>query len=333
LKILQQAEKTYMQSLKIDPSKINGFNILEERLFEQFSDVEGITREICGYLMDAAGKRIRPQLILHSGLTFSHVNDDLLNAAIAAELIHMASLVHDDVIDESSLRRSKPSINIVWDNNCAVLCGDYLFAKAFSILADRKLSTALGLMVEAIQSMCQGELEQANDKFNYTIDIDKYYTRIARKTAIFLQCCCKAGAAIGGASENQINSIGDYGLNLGFAFQIIDDILDFCGDVEAMGKPIGEDLSQGNITLPVLLLLQNKSYGNWIKNLIIEREFSKDNIKKICEVLKESGAIEEAYMIASEHIQKAKECLNLLPESEDTAFLYELTDMLESRMN
>lgn len=328
-----QIQESKMQSCKIEAVKIDGYDILEKRLAEHLSDSTGTVREMCTYTMNAGGKRIRPQLVLHCGLIFSHTKDELLDTAVSAELIHMASLVHDDIIDKSPVRRNRQSVNKRWDNHYAVLCGDYLFAKAFSILADQKLSVPLKLMVDSIQNMCVGEIEQAGDKFNIEMGFDRYYDRIAKKTAIFIMNCCKAGAFVGGANQCEISLVGDYGLNLGLAFQIIDDILDFSGDADKIGKPVGEDLSQGNITLPVLLVMKDRKYGNRLNEMLLKDGITAETIPVVTQFLYESGAIGDSFKVAGSFINKAKECLRELPKTSHTGFLAEMADILESRMN
>jgi len=306
---------------------------LENRLMDALSDSEGPIREMCAHILKAGGKRIRPLIVLYSGMLFSELSQNLMDAAVAAELIHMASLVHDDIVDNSLLRRNRPSVNKIWGNEYAVLCGDYLFARAFGILSEKKLMKSMGFMVEAITNMCHGEIHQAGDRFNSNVNIESYYIRIAKKTAIFLQSCAKSGASIGGADDKDIEIIGEYGLNVGYAFQIIDDILDFCGEVDVMGKEKYEDLKQGNITLPVILLMNKDEYRNWLLKTINSRRFNDDDIDKICNALKESGVLDESSEIAASHINKAIKCLDVLPKSNYTDFLYSLADMLQSRIN
>ena len=226
LNIAYKQNDTGFQSVKFDAEQIPGIEAIEIELYNSLSGSQGTMREMCSHILNAGGKRIRPLLVLHSGLGFGTMSNHLVKAAVAAELIHMASLVHDDIIDNSSLRRSRPSINKIWGNQFAVLCGDYLFSKAFGIMSSNRLMRSMDLMVEAIQNMCEGEIVQAGERFNPLISQERYYEIIGMKTAIFLSCCCKSGAAISGATKLQVHMMGEYGLHLGYAFQIIDDILD-----------------------------------------------------------------------------------------------------------
>jgi heptaprenyl diphosphate synthase len=305
--------------------------IINDELERILADSQGVIREMCVHLLTAGGKRIRPLLVLHSGLIFSSLKPDLLYAAVAVELVHMASLVHDDIIDESNLRRNSPSVNKVWGNHAAVLGGDYLFAKAFSVLAENNLIRNLNLTVQAIQEMCHGEIIQAAEKFNPDLNLESYYKRIAKKTAILLQCACKSGAIVGGADETQIALLGEYGLHMGYAFQIGDDILDFYGDAVIMGKPKQEDLIQGNLTLPVILLLNHPQYREWIRGIVINKQFDDENLKRVAQILKESGIIRKSFEIAVSHIDKAKRNLDSLPKSQSRKYLEDLADQLTAR--
>ena len=304
-------------------------DLIEIAIEKSLSGNKGAICDMCNHMVKAGGKRIRPLLVLYSGLVFSGLTDELINASVAAELIHMASLAHDDIIDNSNFRRSKPSVNHLWGNHFSVLCGDYLFARAFGILSGGRLLQSLDMMIEAIENMCEGEILQAENKFKPDMDTATYYKQIAGKTAVFFQCCCKSGASIGCASHNQINAIGEYGLNMGIAFQIIDDILDFRGNTKAMGKPVGEDLRQGVITLPVILLLNDVKYGSLVKDMISNRRIETGDIETINNLLDETGAIDEAFAIAGSYIDKARASLHILPQSDFTRFMDSLPDMLQ----
>lgn len=303
--------------------------LIEAGIEKVLSSSEGTICDMCRHMVKAGGKRIRPLLVLYSGLVFSGLSDELADASVAAELIHMASLAHDDIIDNSDFRRSKPSVNSLWGNHFGVLCGDYLFAKAFGILSGGRLLKSLDFMIEAIENMCMGEIIQAENRFRHDMDIDTYYKQIAGKTAVFFQCCCKSGASIGCTDEKHIKALGEYGLNIGLAFQIIDDIMDFNGNAKAMGKPVGEDLRQGIVTLPVILLINDNNYSRPVKEMLRRQKLENRDIETVNNMLTESGAIDKAFGIARSHIDKARKCLQILPQSEYTVFLHTLPDMLQ----
>jgi heptaprenyl diphosphate synthase len=292
---------------------------------------DGVVRDLCTHIAASGGKRMRPQLVLRSGLLFSRINARMLGAAVAAELIHMASLIHDDVIDRSALRRGRPSANSLWGCHAAVLCGDWLFARAFGILSGRGLAGCLALMSEAIGVMCRGEILQAGNIRNLDIGLDEYYAQISAKTARLLECCCRCGALAAGADASAQRALGEFGQNLGMAFQITDDILDLAGDPRLMGKPAGEDLRQGVATLPVILLLRHAGYGAQARDRITSARFSPEDMAALNAMLDASGAIEEARGIASAFIDAAKRSLAGLPDSESKAFLLELASSLGQR--
>lgn len=308
----------------------NGLELVEKGIRDAIAGSEGIVRDMCAHIAGSGGKRIRPQLVLHCGLAFSLVNKSMIQAAVAAELIHMASLVHDDIIDRSDLRRGSPSVNKLWGNHAAVLCGDWLFAKAFGILASIGVGPCMGYMVDAIQAMCHGEVLQAMNIGNVEIDANTYFSQISKKTAKLLEGCCKCGASTGGGNTAEIRALGGFGLNIGVSFQIIDDILDFRGNSGTMGKPKGEDLGRGVVTLPVIFLLQDGKYGPDARKLLAGG-IGDGEFQTILQMLETSGAIEKAYLVAVAYIESAQACLDLLPDSQSKIILYEIASSLMKR--
>lgn len=290
--------------------------MVELELKKTLSEAKGPVGEMCRHILSAGGKRIRPLLVIYSGLMRGSMSKDLIKAAEAAELIHMASLVHDDIIDEAGLRRGRPSLNSIYGKHSAVLCGDYLFARAFGILAENRLIKSMDQMVRAIENMCSAELVQAATLFKLNQTIDDYYKRIAGKTAIFFECCCKSGAYVAGAPDGERELLGEYGLHLGFAFQIMDDVLDFSGDEKMLGKPVCGDLTAGIISLPVLYLLESASHGNWAGELISRGEISAESAGEITEVLKREKFLDRARDTAAMHAERAVACLSGFPDCE-----------------
>lgn len=305
--------------------------LVEKGINTSIGKSEGLVHEMCASIASSGGKRIRPQLVLQSGVAFSAANAKMVDAAVAAELIHMASLVHDDVIDQSGLRRGMPSVNRQWGNHAAVLCGDWLFAQAFALLSGKGLAGCMHVMVDAIQSMCQGELIQAANQYNLNVGFDTYIEAISMKTAKLLESCCKAGALSGNADASGVQALGEFGLNIGIAFQIIDDILDFQGCSAKTGKPKDEDLRQGIITLPIIVLLKDAKYGGQARELLSCGDFSDELLATINEMLYASDSIEVARQIASSYIDKAQRCLEALPKSESVTILHNMASLLRQR--
>ena len=313
--------------------EISGIDEVEKGLYSAVSDGHGTTYEICTGLIGSGGKRIRPLLVLCAAQCFGPIKPAVIHTAVACELIHMASLVHDDIIDESALRRNKPSVNAQIGNQSSVLVGDYLFAKAFEVLSNNNLLDSMNLVVEAIREMCDGEIAQANNLFNLKQTMEDYYNRIYKKTGILMAACCQAGAAAGGANMEQTRALRLYGTNLGYAFQIIDDILDFTGDKKMLGKPVGSDLKEGNITLPILKLIEQREYKTWLEELFYKKDINPDNFKEVLRVLEDSYAIQESYLEAEKCIDKAKSALDEVEDSEFKMLLTTLADQVLNRKN
>lgn len=328
-------EVTAKNNKILDISTLNypGISEVEEELKFVLYKSEGLIRDMCMSLLKSGGKRLRPLMVINSSLCFSDLNASIVETAVAAELIHMASLVHDDIIDVSESRRGMRTINSFFGNHAAVLTGDFLFAEAFSMLSSYKLIKSMGYLVAAIREMCDGEIKQAGDKFKTGVTISDYFNRIAKKTGILISSCCSAGAAAANASDSYIEAMNGFGMNVGYAFQIMDDILDFTGDPKKLGKPTGIDLKDGNITLPVILLLQDNYYGLWVKKIIEKQDISKCEIGYISELLNKTGAIKKSCEIARECINKAKSNISIIPSSIYKDILNEIADNVITREN
>ncbi|HZK25667.1 MAG TPA: polyprenyl synthetase family protein [Oscillospiraceae bacterium] len=277
------------------------------------------------------GKRLRPALVLLCGSFYPVGQSKLVDAATAAELIHTASLVHDDIIDHASLRRGRPTISATWGTQQAVLYGDFLFARAFSILTEHGLASILGKMTRAISLMCEGEIEQSSRLFNCQLQEDDYFDYIYKKTAYFLSACCAAGAEVCGLPQEFSQCLATFGLQLGQAFQLIDDLLDITSDSKTTGKPVLQDLREGYLTLPLIKLVQHPDYGWRAQQIIAEKRFVPENLDFICQSLHDSGIIKETYEKARALILQAKENLTQLPLKPARVLLARLADYVVSR--
>ena len=323
------AKRDFQSEPSLKDKSGQGFSelaLVESKLAEILGKANGIIKDTCTTLLHSGGKRIRPLLTLHSGMCFGPLKNTTIYAAVAAELIHMASLIHDDVIDNSNLRRGHKTINSRYGNQVAVLTGDYLFAEAFHILSTHQLLQSMSYLVEAIQAMCDGEVNQAGEQFSTIIDSEMYFARIAKKTGILLASCCKAGAATAGATQEEITLLGNFGLNLGFVYQIVDDILDFTANSATAGKPVGADMQNGNITLPVVFLMENRLYGHWIKEIIQTRKIGTEEFAKIRQVLLATDSLEKAFVTAQNFAEKAISSLTQIPPSPSKTHLIKLTE-------
>jgi Geranylgeranyl pyrophosphate synthase len=323
-----------LPSLKAnDKTQFSELLLVESKLQEVLGKADGIIKNTCLSLLNSGGKRIRPLLTITSGMCFSRLNNNMIDAAVATELIHMASLIHDDIIDNSSTRRNRPTVNSLLGNNAAVLTGDFIFAEAFNILATGQLLPCMNFLVKAIKEMCDGEVNQAAEQFNPAVTIDNYFSRIAQKTGFLLAACCKSGAIAAGANDEDIHIMGEYGLNLGYAFQIIDDVLDFTGSEHLTGKPVGVDIASGNITLPIILLMEEPLYADWLKNLLQTRHVTASDLDNICKALTKTNSLTKANKIAGQCIDKAKSYLNSVPASRYKTDLLNLADQIRNRQS
>ncbi len=272
--------------------------------------------ELLGYALNSAGKRIRPVLTLLAGKLYEHNREHLLNMAAAVEVMHTATLVHDDAIDKSETRRGKPTVNRRWGDEKAVLVGDYLFAEAGALTASTGNQRAIELFAETLKTISYGELNQAFSAFNFRQSREQYIVRVARKTAALFRMATESGAVLSRAPAGSIEVLIDYGYNLGIAFQVVDDILDFTGTEEELGKPVGSDLTQGTITLPVLLLRQKYPVDARLTALVGAEHYDAPLVKAVVDMVRQSASvIAECYRVADGYCARACRDLRLLPES------------------
>jgi len=302
---------------------------VEDKL-KSISEVEfSHLSELLGYIL-TGGKAIRPVLTLLCGKFYKYNLDRLLPMATAVELLHIATLAHDDAIDNSMVRRGRPTINCLWGQDRAVLLGDYLFAKAGELTATTKNLRVIMLFAQTLETISSGELNQSHNAFNLEQTRENYLQRISSKTASLFVLATESGAALSQAPEKSIKILNEYGYNLGIAFQIVDDILDFTGTEEEMGKPIGSDLTQGTLTLPAMLFLERYPEDNPVKKLF-QKEDKEKNIRLAIELIGNSPVIKESYDVAAEYCFKACRNLNLLPDNPSRQALLDIANYIIRR--
>lgn len=284
------------------------------------------------HLFDAGGKRIRPAIVLlASRATMPDFQPTERHRRLAeiTEMIHTASLVHDDVIDEADLRRNVETVNNLFDNKIAVLAGDFLFAQSSWYLANLDNLQVVKLLSEVIRDFAEGEILQGLNRFDASISTDDYLDKSYYKTASLMANSAKAAGVLSGAKPEITENLYSYGRNLGLAFQIVDDILDFTASAEVLGKPAAADLASGILTIPVLYALKQQPY----LEILIEREFAEPNdITKALELINNSDGIDRARQLAYDHAQKAAASLDCLAPSPSKNALHELTDYVVSRI-
>lgn len=277
------------------------------------------------------GKVIRPTLNLLSGKFYKYNIDDLLPMATASELLHIATLVHDDAVDRADMRRGRETINKLWGLERAVILGDFLFARAGEFTAATGDLRAVRLFAQTLDTISSAELRQGFSAFRLEQTYEDYIKRIAGKTAALFAMATESGAILSQAPEEAIQRLKEYGYNLGITFQIVDDILDFVSTEKEMGKPVASDLAQGIVTLPSLLLMQKYPQDNPVKRLFKNEGDKQQNIDRAVEMVRDCGFIEESYRLADDY--KAEACRNLeeLPDNPSRQALLALADYVVRR--
>ncbi|CAG9623611.1 heptaprenyl diphosphate synthase component II [Sutcliffiella rhizosphaerae] len=289
----------------------NDIQIIEDELVATIQSERELLQEASLHLLQAGGKRIRPVFVLLAAKFGDYNIQKIKNVAVALELIHMASLVHDDVIDDAELRRGKPTIKSKWNNRIAMYTGDYIFARSLELMTSVENIHAHRILSRTIVELCRGEIEQIRDKYNFDQNLRTYLLRIKRKTAILIAVSCQLGAISANVPEHIHKSLYWFGYYVGMSFQITDDILDFTSTEKELGKPAGSDLLQGNITLPVLFAMENPVINSKIRQ--ISEQSTPDDIQYLIKEIKESDAITRSFALSDRYLQKAFKELDKLP--------------------
>ncbi len=273
-------------------------------------------------LLQAGGKRIRPALVVLSAMCGTYDRDHTIPAAMAVEITHAATLVHDDVIDRSPTRRGRPTVAASLGDEPAIVIGDFYFAKAYHYASYQVTPQVVDILANAVMEICAGEVRQQAIRYRYSTSVDEYMQRIEAKTAALLAACCDIGGLLGGLDLDQRASLREYGRSLGLAFQIADDVLDYLSTEGEVGKPIGHDIVEGFATLP-LMLSPVKLEDN--------RKLDEDEARRIVDEVRNSQGPQRALEMARHHADSAREKLKVLSTSEATATLASLADYVVSR--
>lgn len=282
-------------------------------------------------ILNAGGKRIRPAFVFLSGELFGKNKEELLKFASAIEIIHMSTLVHDDIIDHAHERRGKPTLNAKFGNSWALYAGNYLFAEALDLIEPEKNRDIAGVMADSAVKIVEGELLQHLALFNTDQTIRDYLKRIRGKTALLLALSCQVGGMAGGSSAENIKKLYNFGYNLGMAFQIIDDILDIDENADTK-KTKGEDLLNGHINLPAILSLKDKDTDSERLSFLIKSKFQqKGSLEESMKIIRKKDGINSARYIASRYSEKAKFFLEDFPETPVKKELFRITDSLYER--
>lgn len=288
--------------------------------------------QISMQLLTAGGKRIRPALVVLAAMASGECDlTRVVNIAAASELIHMASLLHDDVLDETCERRGARTANDSWGNKISVLGGDYLLSRSFQLLAANGGPEVFRLLSTTAVRMTESEILQASSEGDLSAWEANYWRIIKDKTAEFLGSCCECGAILSGADAATRQALREYGVQLGIAFQITDDVLDIAGDPALTGKPVGADLSNGKFTLPVLLALRDWDKAQSLRVLLTAGALAEREAGRAAAMVMESGAVDTARKMALECACKAREQLDVVPDSDYTQALAALAAFVIDR--
>ncbi|MDD5311975.1 MAG: polyprenyl synthetase family protein [Dehalococcoidia bacterium] len=281
------------------------------------------------YALVNGGKRVRPALTLLCGKFYRYDLDVLIPMAVSVELLHIGTLVHDDIIDNSPMRHGKSTVSRTWGANSALLLGDYLFARAGKLAATTENMRVIRGFAETLMTISGGELREAGTSFDMTDAKENYYKWINDKTASLFMMAAECGSTLSGCPEEQIQALKEYARNFGLAFQVIDDILDFVGDSSQMGKPVGSDLSEGAITLPSIIYAEKYPDSRIIQRIILEKD--KSLVAEAVEKIRASSVITECRDIARNYYDNAYRSLQKLPDCEARKSLEALVDFVIKR--
>lgn len=299
---------------------------------ESVASVDAITT-IGRYLHGSGGKRLRPTLVLLASRLVGDGGDAAIRMGAVVEMIHTATLIHDDVIDGAQTRRGRPSINIKWGNHTSVLAGDWLYMKAFQIALRESNFHILDLLIGVTQAMVEGELIQMERIGAINVTEADYMDLVNRKTACLFSTCARLGAAVAGAEEKTESRLGEYAWNLGMAFQLVDDMLDFTAHEDVLGKPVGSDLREGKVTLPLIYALEEagpESRG-LVETVLRDRSYDRVPFERILALVEQGRGIERARGRAQRFTEKARAIIGAFPSSPYQRALYALTDLITDR--
>ncbi|QBD82409.1 polyprenyl synthetase family protein [Ktedonosporobacter rubrisoli] len=286
------------------------------------------------HALGSPGKRLRTALTLLSGKLNNYRFDKLLPLSVAYEMLHLATLIHDDIVDEAQTRRGNPTVNSVWGDKIAILLGDYYFAKTAGLIADIEDPRIDHLFSDTVATVCEGTILEIMAAGRIDLTVEAYYEKIKCKTACLFAACSKGGAIVSGASPDEISYMYDYGLHLGMAFQVIDDILDYTQDQSTIGKPAGNDLRQGMITLPLIYALQEPSsngHQQKVQDLLHSNTRNESDLQEIIAWVSQGYGVKQSLLDAYAHGNKAREALYHFPDSSNRDVLDELIDFVVIR--
>ena len=317
-------------SLTDDLSRVN--DLIRERMASKHAPR---IPEVTAHLVEAGGKRLRPMLTLASARLLGYEGEDHLRLAATVEFIHTATLLHDDVVDESAQRRGRPTANLLWDNKSSVLVGDYLFARSFQLMTDTGSIDVLRILSNAAATIAEGEVLQLTAAANLATTEEIYLQVVRGKTAALFAAACEVGGVISNATEKQVNALNAYGDALGIAFQIADDLLDYEGDTSATGKNVGDDFRERKLTLPVIKAIAQATADErsfWIRT-IEKGDQSDDDLHQALALIAKYDTLSHTRSDAMKWSEKARDALKVLPQHELRTMLEDLAVYVVARIS
>jgi octaprenyl-diphosphate synthase len=297
---------------------------LEQNLNPHFD----LVSQIAGHILFSGGKRLRPLLMVLSARLCGYDGNYEKTFSTIFEYLHAATLLHDDLVDEATLRRGKPVAHSIWGNAIAVLVGDFLLARSLSIAAETKRPDVIKVVAEITENMSQGEIHQLMKKGCIDLTETEYMEIIERKTAVLFQGTCRVGALISGVSKEKEDALAGYGFNIGIAFQMVDDLLDYSQNTPALGKKVGADLKEGKLTLPVIYSLKSADTTDRIQmeKIIKNKDFSMEDFETLIAIMKKYGGQTYTQKVAQKYVKNAKNALEIFQNSTTKEILLTIAD-------
>jgi len=304
---------------------------VNQMIVDRLHSEVGLVENIGEYIVDGGGKRLRPLVVLLAALSCGYTGKEHIKLACIIEFIHTATLLHDDVVDTSDLRRGRPTANTKWGNSPTVLVGDFLYSRAFQMLVELGNMPIMELLANTTNAIAEGEVQQLINAGDPNVSEQNYLDVIHKKTAILFEAATSSGAMIAGQPQVQVQAYADYGRHLGTVFQLQDDVLDYTGDVSAMGKNIGDDLAEGKPTMPLIFAMReaDQASAKLVSHAITHCDNS--NIENIIDIVQSCGGLRYTRSLAQRESDAARSALTSLPESSYKQALMDLADFALNR--
>ncbi len=296
-------------------SVVDDFAEVDQLIQHSLSSRIPLVEQISSYLVEAGGKRLRPLLVLLCAKACGYEGRDHIKLAAIIEFLHTAMLLHDDVVDESDLRRGRKTVNAAWGNPASVLVGDFMHSRAFEMMVEIGNLRVMEILAQATNVIAEGEVQQLANVRNPDFSEQSYLQVIYRKTAMLFQAASHTAAVLAGANQATETALRDFGLHLGLAFQLIDDMLDYAGNAQELGKNVGDDLAEGKVTLPLIIAMRNsdKAQANFIRETILAG--GTEQLPAVIEMVRNTGGLRYTMSRASMEQEKAMQCINMVTPS------------------